>query len=281
MNAYAKEKEFHFTDKHFNLIRSLVFEHTGISMSDAKSELIYSRLARRLRKLNIHDFFEYCEIIKSSQNKEEIGHFVNAVTTNLTSFFREEHHFEYLKNTILPKLEKRNSTSRRIRIWSAGCSTGKEPYSLAISIKECGINFSNWDIRILATDIDTNVLTTAKKGIYDGSSVDGLTKEQLKIWFQKGSGDRSDKIIASEKIKDLITFNHLNLMNEWPIKGMFDVIFCRNVVIYFNKETQKVLFKRFNEHMRSGSNLIIGHSESLFNVSNDYILHGKTIYEKK
>lgn len=277
----ASEKEFHYTDKHFNELRSLVFEYTGISMPDTKSELIYSRISRRLRKLNLHDFYEYCELIRSNTSGDEIGHFVNSVTTNLTSFFREPHHFEFLKKTVLPRLHDKNQMSRKIRIWSAGCSTGKEPYSIAIAIKESGIDFSGWDVKILATDIDTNVLATGKAGIYPEEGRDGLSNNQLKQWFLKGKGASEGQIKATRQLQELISFKQLNLMDHWPTKGQFDVIFCRNVVIYFNKETQKVLFKRIAEKIESGSHLILGHSESLFKVSDDFDLLGKTIYERK
>ena len=275
------EKEFHYTKEHFDTIRTLVFEHTGITMPDTKSELIYGRISRRLRKLKLNDFYEYCDLLRSGNAEDELGHFVNSVTTNLTSFFRESHHFDYLKNTILPNVRHRNQLTRRIRIWSAGCSTGKEPYSIAISLRESGMDFTGWDVKILATDIDTNVLDKAKSGIYDDGETDGLSKEQIKKWFIKGKGEHQGELKASRDIQNLITFKPLNLMDVWPMKGMFDVVFCRNVVIYFNKETQKVLFKRIADKIESGSYLILGHSESLFNVNDDFRLLGKTIYERK
>ena len=277
-----QDKEFHYTKNHFDAIRALVFEHTGISMADTKSELIYSRLSRRLRKLNLDSFDDYCDLIRRGENKEEIGHFVNSVTTNLTSFFREKHHFEFVTNEVIPKLLHTNQNTKKIRIWSAGCSTGKEPYSIAIAIKESVVNLSNWDVKILATDIDTDVLSKAKNGIYSMNEIDGLEEEHLSRWFkQKKVGNETKEIIAKDELKNMITFKPLNLMHEWPMKGPFDVIFCRNVVIYFNKQTQKTLFARIAQKMASGSNLILGHSESLLNVNDDFTLLGKTIYEKK
>ena len=179
-----QEKEFHYTKNHFDAIRTLVFEHTGISMADSKSELIYSRLSRRLRKLNLTNFDDYCDLIRRGDNQEEIGHFVNSVTTNLTSFFREKHHFEFITNEVIPKLLHTNQNTKKIRIWSAGCSTGKEPYSIAIAIKESNVNLSSWDVKILATDIDTDVLSKAKNGVYSSNEIDGLEEEHLSRWFK-------------------------------------------------------------------------------------------------
>ena len=275
----AKEREFDFTDKHFNMLRELVREHTGIALSDIKKELIYGRLTRRLRKLGLKDFDSYLFLIKRKGN-DELGNFVNSVTTNLTSFFREDHHFQYLQNTLLPMLMSRRQNTRRIRIWSAGCSTGQEPYSIAMVVRETVPHIENWDIKILATDIDTNVLDTGKCGVYDLGKIEGISKTRLQRWFLKGKGEKSESVKARPELQELITFRQLNLLNDWPMQGEFDVLFCRNVVIYFDKDTQRVLFDRFANQLKEDGYMFIGHSESLFKVTDRFELLGKTIHRK-
>lgn len=274
-----KQREFHFTDKHFEALRKLVREHTGIALSDIKKELVYGRLARRLRILKIGDFDSYLKLLKKESN-DELGDFVNSVTTNLTSFFREDHHFQYLKTTLLPMLMSRRQDTRRIRIWSAGCSTGQEPYSIAMVVRETVPHIDSWDIRILATDIDTNVLATAKQGVYDSNKIEGVSKSRFQRWFLKGKGEKSDSVKVRSELQELITFKQLNLLNDWPIQGQFDVLFCRNVVIYFDKDTQRILFDRFANTLKDDSHMFIGHSESLFKVTDRFELLGKTIHRK-
>lgn len=274
-----KQREFSFTDKHFDVLRNLVREHTGIALSDIKKELVYGRLSRRLRKLNMGDFDSYLKLLKKDGN-DELGDFVNSVTTNLTSFFREDHHFQYLQTTLLPMLMSRRKDNRRIRIWSAGCSTGQEPYSIAMVVRETVPNIDNWDIKILATDIDTNVLATAEQGVYDPKKVEGVSKTRLQRWFMKGKGDKSDLVRVKPELRELITFRQLNLLKGWPMQGLFDVLFCRNVVIYFDKDTQRVLFDRFANTLEEDAHMFIGHSESLFKVTDRFELLGKTIHKK-
>lgn len=275
------ENNFDYTEAHFKKICGLVYEHTGITMPETKSQLIYSRISRRIRSLSLNNFDEYCQLISTEKNNSEIKHFINSVTTNLTGFFREEHHFDYLKKTIIPELKLRNQHTRKIRIWSAACSTGKEPYSIAIAIKESIANLSGWDVKILATDIDTDVLQVGKDGIYSEEDTKGLNDSQLKKYFRKGREDHLGDFKASKEIRDLIIFKQLNLMHDWPMKKTFDVVFCRNVIIYFNKETQAFLFNKIAQKMDSGSYMMLGHSESLFNVNDDFKLLGKTIYQRK
>jgi chemotaxis protein methyltransferase CheR len=272
-------REYEFNDKHFSTLRSLVGEHTGISMTETKRELIYSRISRRLRKLGLQSFDDYCALLKRD-GEEEISHFVNAVTTNLTAFFREPHHFDYLRNTALPELVKRNSQSRRIRIWSAGCSTGEEPYSIAMVVREAVPQIDQWDIKILATDIDSNVLAHAGDGTYREDRTQGISQERLRRWFKRGAGENAGLVKVAPELRSLITFSRLNLMETWPVRGPFDIIFCRNVVIYFDKPTQKVLFDRFADVLSPDGHLFIGHSESLFNVTDRFKLIGKTIYTR-
>ena len=277
--ASVYEREFEFSRKDFEYIRDIIGERTGIVLSEHKLDLVYGRLSRRLRQLNLRSFTDYLEIIKGGDDKELVE-FTNALTTNLTSFFREPHHFEYLKSTGIPALI-RNRPDKRLRIWSAGCSTGEEPYTIAMTVNEAIPNMSGWDVRILATDLDSNVVNKGKSGIYSLDRVNGISDQRLKRWFRKGRGDEHQgKVMVSPAIKDLITFKTLNLMQPWPMAGPMDVIFCRNVVIYFSKDTQRKLFNRYADILADDGYLIVGHSESLHKVSDRFKLIGKTIYKK-
>ncbi len=274
-----KQREFAFSEQNFQNLRQIVHDHTGIFLTEAKRELVYSRLSRRLRKLNLPSFDAYCELLKK-ENSTELTDFINAITTNLTSFFREAHHFEYLANTVLPGLMERRRQTPRIRIWSAGCSTGEEPYTIAITLKEAMPRIEDWDVRILATDLDSNVLAHAESGIYSQERIEGLSRERITRWFKKGTGNNAGKVRVASELRDLITFRQLNLMHEWPMKGPFDIIFCRNVVIYFDKDTQRALFDRYANLLDPEGYLFVGHSESLFKVTDRFQLIGKTVYER-
>lgn len=273
-----KTREFDFRDDHFDFVRKTLFENAGITLSEIKRDMVYSRLIRRIRALRMHSFDEYLNMLRKTPEREMVE-FTNALTTNLTSFFRENHHFEFLKSTIFPALVRRKR-ERRLRIWSAGCSTGEEPYSLGITLKGAMQLFPGWDVKILATDLDSNVVATAKDGIYPSERVDSLSSTLVSRWFSKGQGALEGKVKVKQEIRDLITFKQLNLMNPWPMKGPFDIIFCRNVVIYFNKETQKTLFSRYADYLDEQAYLVVGHSESLHGVTNRFRPLGKTIYQK-
>jgi chemotaxis protein methyltransferase CheR len=230
-----------------------------------------------LRHLGIDRFENYCRLLEAGDSSE-VPQFVNAVTTNLTSFFREMHHFQFLANRVLPELLVKYSKDRRLRIWSAGCSTGEEPYSIAITIRDSLRNKPGWNVQILATDIDSNVLDVANKGIYPEERIRSLNAEMLQSSFKKGIGSNKGYVKISSDLKGMITFQQLNLLEPWPMRSPFDIIFCRNVVIYFNKQNQRILFDRFANALNSGGFLFIGHSESLFNISDRFELIGKTIY---
>ncbi|ORU93234.1 MAG: chemotaxis protein CheR [Cycloclasticus sp. symbiont of Bathymodiolus heckerae] len=275
-----KKREFEFTAKAFDQIRSLVKEKTGIVLSDGKQDMVYGRLTRRLRALDLPNFESYIQIVKSG-HEEELINLVNAITTNLTSFFREEHHFGYLRNTVFPALMEKNAATRKIRIWSAGCSTGEEPYSIAMTVREFFPWDSDWDVKIIATDLDSNVVNTGKKGVYQLSRVEGVSNEYKKRWMRRGKGDKSDFVKMNAELQDLITFKQLNLLEGWPLKGPVDIIFCRNVVIYFDKDTQRVLFDRYADMLAPDGHLFIGHSENMFNVCDRFESLGHTIYAKK
>jgi len=275
----TKTREFHFTLEHFHKIREIVTAHSGIVLTEAKQDMVYSRLVRRLRKRDIDSFDQYCELLEDNEH-EEFTHFINAITTNLTSFFRENHHFEFLAHTALPYLLEKNKSSKRIRIWSAGCSTGMEPYSIAMVVKEIVPENMGWDVKILATDLDTNVLDTAAQGIYDSDRITGISAQRFARWARKGQDTNSEKVKISKHLKSLISFKQLNLLHPFPFKGPIDLIFCRNVVIYFDKETQRKLFQKFATIHADDGYLFIGHSETLHGVSDRYKLLKNTVYEK-
>ncbi len=271
------EREFPMTEENFQQIKDIAYETTGIKLSDHKKEMIYSRIARRIRSLGLSNFDQYCDLISSDSNREQ-SDFINAITTNLTSFFREEHHFDFMRETVIPDLKSRHQKDRRIRIWSAGCSTGEEPYSLAITLHG-EFPRTGWDLKILATDLDSNVLAHASSGRYRRSNVEEVKNPAIKDGFLKAS-DKEDTLKVRDEIKKLISFKRLNLLEQWPMKGQFDVIFCRNVVIYFDKATQRALFERYANILTPNGYLFIGHSESLHRVSERFRLLGKTIYQK-
>lgn len=271
---------FEFTDADFARLRVLVKEMTGINLSEQKRELVYGRLTRRLRALGIGSFRAYCDFLEANPDAE-LEHFTNAITTNLTSFFRENHHFEMLANEPLRSwLLQRLSTTGKLRCWSAGCSTGEEPYSLAITLAENIPNVFERDVRILATDLDTNVVATAATGVYPENRIESIDRERKAKWFARGTGSNAGMVRVSEKLRKMITFNQLNLMNDWPMRGKFDVIFCRNVVIYFDKPTQSVLFNRYADALCDDGVLFIGHSETMAEVCTRFDLIGKTMYRK-
>ncbi|QBZ82718.1 Chemotaxis protein methyltransferase [Hydrogenovibrio crunogenus] len=271
------EREFDFTEQDFTRVKTLVYDFAGIDLNDSKKNLVYNRLAKRIRFLELNSFKQYLNFVEE-QGESEFVHLINAITTNLTFFFREDHHFEYLANTVIPAIIERNKGSKKIRIWSAGCSTGEEPYSLAIVLKETVP--AGWDARVLATDLDTNVVETGRTGVYKMDRLKGVSEARKKRWFLKGSGSMEGYVRVKPELQQIIDFGQINLMNEWPIKDAIDVIFCRNVVIYFDKETQARLFDRYANLLPDNGHLFIGHSESLYKVCDRFELLGQTIYKK-
>lgn len=273
----SSDREFHYTDTDFARVKGLVYEFAGIDLNESKKNLVYNRLAKRIRFLQHNSFNEYLDFVEA-QGEEEFIHLINAITTNLTFFFRENHHFEYLAETVIPELVQKNASSKKIRIWSAGCSTGEEPYSLAIILKETVP--SGWDAKVIATDLDTNVVNTAKRGVYKIDRLKGVTEDRKKNWFLKGKGSNDGFVKIKPALQSSIEFGQINLMHDWPIKDQIDVIFCRNVVIYFDKETQARLFDRYANLLSDKGYLFVGHSESLYKVCDRFELLGKTIYQK-
>jgi len=276
----SQNREFKFTKKDFDFLRKISNARTGIVVTDDKFDMFYARLSRRVRALGFSNFSQYCDFVSSDRAGDEVLELINAVTTNLTAFFRENHHFEFLSKTVLPKLLKENRDEKKIRIWSAGCSTGEEPYSLAITLKENLPANLHWDIEILATDIDSNVLAKASKGVYMEDRVKDMQKKILHRWFMRGKGSNAGSVRVKPEVRSLINFGQLNLMESWNAGDIKDVIFCRNVIIYFDRESKTRLVNRYADNLKDGGYLFIGHSESLYKITDRFELIGNTIYQK-
>jgi chemotaxis protein methyltransferase CheR len=267
---------FSVSEAEFTVVCALIKRLSGIALSESKRELVQGRLSRRIRELGLTSCAEYLELLRSGDADEQVA-FCNSLTTNLTSFFREAHHFKYLREQVLAPLAKLPCPGPRLRIWSAACSTGEEPYSIAMTVAETLQDWKSRDVRILATDIDSDVLQRARGGVYRSAQVTNLSPRRLATHFRRVDSDAHE---VSPDLAGLISFRRLNLMEPFPMRGPIDVIFCRNVVIYFDKETQRHLFARIAELQREEAILFIGHSETLFRVSADYALVGQTIYRR-
>ncbi len=272
MSRDPDQKEFLFTQAEFEHIRTLLYQHSGIKLNDSKKDMVYSRLGRRLRATGMKSFQEYLELVEQDEG-DEWEAFINSLTTNLTAFFREPHHFPLLKEHVLSLRKK------PLRLWCSAASTGEEPYTMAMTMIDAFGSYKP-PVEIIATDIDTNVLTKARAGIYSLERVEKLPPETLKRFFLKGTGKNNGFVQVRKELRDLISFRTLNLLDEqWPINGTFDVIFCRNVMIYFDKETQYKILKRFAPMLESHGLLFAGHSESLHHAADFFKLRGNTIYE--
>ncbi|MCX7082488.1 MAG: chemotaxis protein CheR [Methylococcales bacterium] len=272
MSRDPEQKEFLFTQSEFERIRTLLYQHSGIKLNDSKKDMVYSRLGRRLRATGMKSFQEYLELVEQDEGNEWEA-FINSLTTNLTAFFREPHHFPLLKEHVLSLRKK------PLRLWCSAASTGEEPYTMAMTMIDAFGSYKP-PVEIIATDIDTNVLTKARAGIYSLERVEKLPPETLKRFFLKGTGKNNGFVQVRKELRDLISFRTLNLLDEqWPINGTFDVIFCRNVMIYFDKDTQYKILKRFAPMLESHGLLFAGHSESLHHAADFFKLRGNTIYE--
>ena len=271
----AGPTEADLTDADFNAIVALVRDTAGISLGTNKRDLVFGRLNRRLRVLGLTRFTDYCALLDSADGAAERGEMINAITTNLTSFFREPHHFKFLASDILPALLA-SSERRRLRVWSAACSSGEEPYSIAMVLNRALAGKRDWDARILATDIDTNMIATAEEGNYEAQRANAIPADFARLVTRRADG----RVAMTDGLKQLIAFRPLNLLGAWPMRGKFDVIFCRNVVIYFEKAVQRILFERFADLLTPDGYLLIGHSETLFRVTDRFESLGHTIYRK-
>ena len=253
----------------FRFIQSVMHQHAGINLHDGKKELVYSRLAKRVRGLGLESFRDYCSVL--GQDRDEILHCINSMTTNVTSFFRERHHFEFLSNEVL------KDAAGKVRIWSAGCSSGEEPYSIAFTCDK----FPQVETEIIATDLDSNVIEKARNGIYQMKDVIDLSDRELKQWFLRGKGDRRGMVRVTDRFRSKIEFSQLNLKSDWQQPEQFDVIFCRNVMIYFDNDLRAKLLEKYYRSLKPGGYLMLGHSESLFGLTDKFRVVGKTIHQKK
>jgi chemotaxis protein methyltransferase CheR len=266
-------REFIFTTADFERVRKLIYQHAGISLSPAKQDMVYSRLARRLRATGKENFGDYLELLEKG-DKDEWERFVNSLTTNLTSFFREPHHFPLFAEH-LKKIANRSP----IRVWCSAASTGEEPYSIAMTVAETFGGF-NTPVSIIASDLDTNVLATADKGVYSMDRLERMSPERLKRFFLKGSGSQEGYAAVRPDLRRMIQFQQLNLLDpNWSVKGPLDVIFCRNVMIYFDKPTQYKILSRFAPMMQADGLMFAGHSESFLHAADLFRSLGKTVYE--
>ncbi len=275
--------ELTLSEREFRTISDLVYKHCGINLHAGKKELVRARLAKRLRQLRIRSFSEYIKYAVNDGSGNEFTTLIDALSTNLTSFFRESQHFDYLQKVFYPAMLKRKRANHnfKIRAWSAGCSSGEEPYTIAITLLDTVQGQGRWDVKVLATDISTKVLGKAKVGIYDQQRVAPLTPQQKQKYMKPKKIDRQMSYEVAGPLRDAVVFANLNLMSEWPVQGPVDFIFCRNVMIYFDKSTQERLVNRFWNLLGSGGILFTGHSESLTGIKHKFKYVQPTIYAKQ
>jgi chemotaxis protein methyltransferase CheR len=266
------------TEAQFEEISHLVKSLAGINLHTGKKELVKARLSKRLRTLGLTNFDEYIAVVRDDTTGTELVTMLDALSTNLTKFFREPDHFQYLAEKVIRPLAAQGSG--KLRIWSAGCSTGEEPYTLAITVADALPNLARWDIRVLATDLSTRVLARAARGVYDAERVEGVPPEQRSRHFVQVGNRPAKEYQVNERLRSLVHFARLNLMGPWPMRGPFQAIFCRNVMIYFDKPTQATLIERFYDLLAPGGTLCVGHSESLAAVKHKFHYVQPTIYEK-
>ena len=272
LHGVREGREFDFSATDFERVRKLIYQHAGISLSPIKQDMVYSRLARRLRATGANSFAAYLDALEKNGG-DEWERFVNSLTTNLTSFFREPHHFPILAEHL-----KKLGPGRPIRIWCSAASTGEEPYSIAMTVVETlGDRVSQ--VSIMASDLDTNVLATAQRGVYPIERVEKISSERLRRFFFKGTGSQEGYVAVRPELKRMIEFQRINLLEpNWPVSGPLDVIFCRNVMIYFDKPTQYKILSRFAPLMQRNGLMFAGHSESFLHAADLFKSLGKTVY---
>jgi len=275
-------KEIELSEDEFSEISDIVYKHCGINLHSGKKELVRARLAKRLRCNNFRSFSDYMQYVLNDETGKEFSVLIDSLSTNLTSFFRESQHFEFLEKNFLPGLleRKRKEKNFKIRAWSAGCSSGEEAYSIAIALLEAIEGERQWDVKILATDISTRILETAMNGCYDDTRIKPVSEELRKKYLTREASKTGDKYKVNQKLKDVIVFKYLNLMKDWPIMGPLDFIFCRNVMIYFDKQTQQTLINRYTDLLDRDGLLFTGHSESLTGIEHKLKYVQATIYKK-
>lgn len=259
--AAHHNQEYKFSDSDFRLIADFAKQRFGLDLQPSKKPLVYSRVSKRLRVLGLNRFSDYCAHLEGGASESEIAHLLTSLTTNVTHFFREKHHFEFLATQIAPDLVKRAAAGEKIRIWSAACSAGQEAYCIAATLLSVAPKLGDQDVRILATDIDPNMIAKAKAARYPAEQLQAIPPAYHSIMLAPRR--QPDEIMMAEKISSLISFAELNLISDWPMQRQFDVIFCRNAAIYFDKQTQSKLWDRFANMLKPGGHLMIGHSERL------------------
>jgi len=264
------------TKKQYQRISRVVYNLSGISLGEGKLPLVKSRLLKRLRALGLDSYREYLDYLENNDNGQELSYMIDLLTTNKTSFFREIAHFEYLRKKVLPEMNK-----QRLRIWSAGCSSGEEPFSIAILLAEEIEEIYRKDIKILATDLSRRMLAVAKHGIYSRGTLAEVPKEILSKYFEPTDNGTNGTYRLKEEIRSLVKIAYLNLLNSWPMKGPFQIIFCRNVMIYFDRKTQERLVNRFYDYLAPGGYLFVGHSESLSGISHRFNYKQPAVYRKE
>jgi len=255
------EGEFVFTAEDFRSIAQILHGHAGIALNEGKAALVYSRLAKRLRLLGLRSFRDYCALIEGVDGVDERQAMTAALTTNVTRFFREPHHFDHLRDVVMPELAERARRGEPVRLWSAACSNGQEPYSMAMTVLSVLPEAADLDVRILATDIDPNMVAQGAVGVYSEEALQPAPALLRHRFFDKAPAHGADMLSANEALRRLVTFKELNLIGDWPMRRKYDVIFCRNVVIYFDDATQERVWSRFTPMMKPGGTLYIGHSE--------------------
>ena len=258
-----REAEFAFSEREFSEISRILYAHSGIALAEHKMPLVYGRLVKRLRALGLASFADYCALVGSGAGLGERQQMISALTTNVTRFMREPHHFAHLRSVVLPPLLDAARRGGRVRIWSAGCSSGPEPYSIAMTALGLAPEAPDLDVKILATDIDPQMIAAGRAGVYADDMVADIAKSDRQRWFSPAGEGAERGLRVREPLRRLVAFRELNLMGEWPMKGRFDVIFCRNVVIYFDAPTQARIWGRYAALLRPGGLLCIGHSERL------------------
>jgi chemotaxis protein methyltransferase CheR len=272
--------EFPLTREDFHHIAGIAHADAGIDLNEAKASLVYSRLTKRLRALRLESFHSYCALLEREEGGEERQHMVAALTTNVTRFFREQHHFEHVKTHVIEPLVAKARAGAAVRIWSAACSSGEEPYSIALSILSAMPDAASLNVKVLATDIDPDVLRKGQAGIYGEGAMAPVAAEKRHRWFTSQADGEGGKVWrAGDELRKIVTFRKLNLIGAWPMRGPFHAIFCRNALIYFKEETQLEIWRRFVPLLAPGGRLYIGHSERLFgDVASMYVNEAITTY---
>ncbi len=269
-----------FSDREFRLISDRIKKLCGIHLPESKRMLVYSRLCRRLKALDLTSFTDYLELLDGKGADKELHFAINALTTNLTRFFREPHHFDHLRSLVIPNIFTRANKGREIRFWSAGCSSGEEPYSIAMTVVDAVPSLREFDFKVIATDIDTDMLAQSVKGEYHMREHDSIP-EPMRSRSTVSISSEADRFAVDARIRDLVSFEKQNLIDDWSFEGPIDVIFCRNVMIYFEPDIQKSIVERMSDLLPEGGFLYIGHSENLSRITESVSLVGSTVYTKK